>query len=72
MKRFLLILLALLMIMCFVGCKDPETDFNDVTKPETKPSVPDSVDDDRIIINTPELPKSEGSDPFINYGLVSP
>ena len=76
MKRILSILLALLMIMCFVGCKEPETDFNDVTKPATKPttkpetkpettpSEPDSVDDE-LILSIPELPKSEGTDPFL-------
>ena len=82
MKRILSILLALLMIMCFVGCKEPETDFNDVTKPATKPttkpetkpettpSEPDSVDDE-LILSIPELPKSEGTDPFLGlYNLV--
>lgn len=68
MKRILSILLALLMIMCFVGCKEPETDFNDVTtpatKPETTPSEPDSVDDE-LTLSIPELPKSEGTDPFL-------
>lgn len=70
MKRFLSILLALLMIMCFVGCKDvtPETNLDDDTPTDTTPttpSVPDSVDEEEVIIYTPELPKSEGTDPFL-------
>ena len=71
MKRLFSILLALLMIMCFVGCKDvtPETNLDDDTPTDTTPttpSVPETDDEEKIIINLPELPEPEGSDPFIN------
>lgn len=68
MKRLFSILLTLLMIMCFVGCKDPETNLDDDTKPATKPestpSVPDS-NGEELTLEIPELPKSEGTDPFL-------
>ena len=71
MKRLFSILLTLLMIMCFVACGDvtPETNLDDDTPTDTTPttpSVPETDDEEKIIINLPELPEPEGSDPFIN------
>ena len=71
MKRLFSILLALLMIMCFVACGDvtPETNLDDDTPTDTTPttpSVPETDDEEKIIINLPELPEPEGTDPFIN------
>ena len=51
MKRLFSILLTLLMIMCFVGCKDPETNLDDDTPTDTTPttpSVPETDDEEKI------------------------
>ena len=68
MKRLFSILLTLLMIMCFVACGDvtPETNLDDDTPTDTTPTVPETDDEEKIIINLPELPEPEGTDPFIN------
>jgi hypothetical protein len=39
---------------------------DDDTPTDTKPSVPETDDEEKIIINLPELPEPEGTDPFIN------